>query len=412
VMVLPVIKLGKKMRRVATKTQEEMGQFVASLNDTFQAIRIVKAYHNEQYEATKAMGAMERLFALYIRAARLESASSPIMEMLSGVAISGVIWYGGYQVMSGQTTPGAFFSFIGAMIMAYKPMKSLSGLTANTQEGLAAVARYYALLDMPSKVREAKKAKPLAFKKGAVELKHVSFSYHAGLPVLKDISITVAAGKKVALVGESGGGKSTLLNLILRFYDPQKGRVLVDGQDIRTVTFESLRKVVGIVTQESLLFDDTIRMNIAYGCPGASEKDIIRAAKSAAAHEFITKLPQGYDTLIGQLGVRLSGGQKQRIAIARAMLKNAPVLLLDEATSSLDTESEHHVQRALDTLMKGRTTIVIAHRLSTVKDADEIHVIRGGHIVESGTHAALLRKKGEYARLYARQFASQEKRAS
>jgi subfamily B ATP-binding cassette protein MsbA len=412
VMVFPVIKLGKKMRQLATKTQEEMGHFVTSLNDTFHAIRIVKAYHNESLESTKARSAMERLFSLYIHAARLESTSAPIMECFTGVAIALVIWYGGYQVLHHQTTPGAFFSFIGAMIMAYRPMKSLSGLTASTQEGLAAVARFYRMLGIRPKVKEVAKPKPLVLKKGAVELKNISFHYEKGMPVLKGVSLTAPAGKKVALVGASGGGKTTIFNLILRFYDPESGIIRIDGQDISKVTFNSLRSVVGIVTQDSLLFDDTIRSNIAYGKPSATEEEIIRAAKAAAAHDFIAKLPQGYDSMIGQHGVRLSGGQRQRIAIARAMLKNAPILLLDEATSSLDTASEHHVQKALDRLMVGRTTLVIAHRLSTVKDADTIHVVENGTIVESGSHEALLKKKGEYARLYERQFARQEKRQS
>ncbi len=408
--VLPVVRLGKKMRRVATRTQEEMGQFTASLDDTFQAIRIVKACTNEELESAKAKTAMEKLFQLYIRAAKLESASSPIMEALSGIAIAAVVWYGGWQVIEGHTTPGAFFSFIGALIMAYKPIKSLSGLTANTQEGLAAVARYYAMMDTKPTIRDMKNAKALKLKKGTVQFKQIQFAYNDEVDVLHGISLDVAAGSKVALVGESGGGKSTILNLILRFYDPSKGSILLDGQDIKKVTLASLRKSVGIVTQESLLFDDSIRANIAYGKPNASEKDIIAAAKAAAAHDFIQKLPQGYDTVIGQHGVRLSGGQRQRIAIARAMLKNAPILLLDEATSSLDTASESQVQQALGRLMKNRTTIVIAHRLSTVKDADKIYVISGGRVVEHGSHDALLKKKGEYSRLYARQFAAQEKK--
>jgi subfamily B ATP-binding cassette protein MsbA len=408
--VLPVVRLGKKMRRVATRTQEEMGQFTASLDDTFQAIRIVKACTNEELESAKAKTAMEKLFQLYIRAAKLESASSPIMEALSGIAIAAVVWYGGWQVIEGHTTPGAFFSFIGALIMAYKPIKSLSGLTANTQEGLAAVARYYAMMDTKPTIRDMKNAKPLKLKKGTVQFKQVQFAYNDEADVLHGISLDVAAGSKVALVGESGGGKSTILNLILRFYDPSKGSILLDGQDVKKVTLASLRKSVGIVTQESLLFDDSIRANIAYGKPAASEKDITVAAKAAAAHDFIQKLPQGYDTVIGQHGVRLSGGQRQRIAIARAMLKNAPILLLDEATSSLDTASESQVQQALGRLMKNRTTIVIAHRLSTVKDADKIYVISGGRVVEHGNHDALLKKKGEYSRLYARQFAPQEKK--
>lgn len=403
--IVPIAKLGKRMRKVSESTQDALGSFTAQLDDTFQGIRIVKSYDQEASEVSKARKVMESLFALYYKAARIDSAAPPIMESLAGVAIAGVIWYGGMQVLEGETTPGAFFSFITALIMAYKPMKSLSNLNTNLQEGLAAVARIYTMLDAKPRIKNIRGAKALKIKNGDVKLDNIQFSYEPDKAALDNISIHAPAGKRIALVGPSGGGKSTIMNLILRFYDPEKGQVLIDGQDIKKATLKSLRRCTAIVTQETTLFDDTIRANIRYGSPMASENAVIKAAKSAAAHDFIKDLPNGYDTIVGQHGVRLSGGQRQRIAIARAMLKNAPILLLDEATSALDTVSEEQVQKALDSLMKGRTSIVIAHRLSTVMHADIIYVIKHGAVVESGKHTTLLAQKGEYAKLYTRQFA-------
>lgn len=402
--IYPTVRLGKRMRKVAEKTQEELGQFTAGLDDTFQGIRTVKSYNAEAYETRRAKSVMEGLFRLYIKAARIDSAAPPIMEILTGISIAGVIWYGGLQVINGVTTPGAFFSFIAALIMAYKPMKSLSGLNANVQEGLSAIARLYSVLDTQPTIQSKKNAKNLSVKKGALTFENVNFSY-GDQPTLRNITLRVPAGKRVALVGASGSGKSTIMNLALRFYDPEAGRITIDDQDIKNVTLSSLRGATAIVAQESMLFDDTIRANICYGQENADEESMIAAATAAAAHEFIAALPEGYDTLVGQHGVRLSGGQRQRISIARAMLKNAPILLLDEATSALDTASEHHVQNALDRLMKNRTTLVIAHRLSTVMDADIIYVMKDGEIIEHGKHKDLLAKRGEYARLYRRQFA-------
>jgi subfamily B ATP-binding cassette protein MsbA len=361
----------------------------------------------EAYETARADRLIESVNRLLNRAARIRSATSPVMETLGGIAVAGVILYGGYQVIEGTRTVGTFFSFITALLLAYQPMKTLANLTANLQEGLAAAQRIFAVLDIEPEIRDAPGAVPLAVSGGEIRFEAVRFTYPNGGPALNGADLVVPAGKTVALVGASGAGKSTVLNLIPRFYDTASGRVLIDGMDVRRVTLSSLRANIALVSQEVSLFDDTVRGNIAYGRFGASEADIVAAAKAAAADEFIRALPQGYDTMVGEHGVKLSGGQRQRVAIARAMLKNAPILLLDEATSALDTESERQVQAALKTLMRGRTTLVIAHRLSTVVDADLIYVIDAGRIVESGTHAELLARGGAYQRLYALQFADE-----
>lgn len=404
----PMRKLGKRMRKVSRKTQEDLAHYISHLDDSFQGIRIVKSHANEQGEIRRAGNIMDNIFGLLMKAIRIESASAPIMETLGGLAIASVIWYGGYQVIQGTTTPGAFSSFIAAVLMAYRPLKGLTGVNTSLQEGLAAVSRIYEVLDAQPKITDAPNAKPLQIDRGKIEFENVHFTYEEGkTTALADLTFTVEAGQRVALVGTSGAGKSTIINMILRFYDPESGSIRVDGQDIREVTQASLRHAVAMVNQEATLFDDTIKANIAYGMPEATEEQIIEAAYAAAAHDFILELPQGYDTMIGQNGVRLSGGQRQRIAIARAMLKNAPILLLDEATSALDTISEQQIQQALDRLMQGRTTIVIAHRLSTIEHADCIFVVKEGRIAEAGTHTELLRKNGDYAKLYHRQFERQ-----
>jgi len=300
--------------------------------------------------------------------------------------------------------PGSFFSFITALLLAYEPMKRLANLNATLQEGLAGAQRLFELHDRAPTIQEKPDAKALAVSGGGIKLADVGFSYVTDQAALAEMSFEVPAGKTVALVGPSGAGKSTILNLIPRFYDVDNGRITIDGTDVRDVTFESLRGAMALVSQEITLFDDTIRANIAYGRPDASEEEIIEAAKNAAAHDFIMEMPDGYDTYVGERGTKVSGGQRQRLAIARAMLKNAPILLLDEATSALDTESERHVQSALTKLMQGRTTLVIAHRLSTVMDADLIHVIDQGKLVESGSHTELIAHDGIYARLYQLQF--------
>lgn len=403
--VFPMLKLGRKMRRVAKRTQQELGEYTANLDDTFQGIKIVKAYCREKFEAVKARIFVENIFKLYVKAARIESISSPIMELLAGVAIAAVIWYGGSKVLSGEYTAGQFFSFMTALIMAYKPMKAMSGLNTNIQEGLASVRRYFSIIDMLPEIADKENSKDLKINKGEIIFENVSFSYDSEKgKVLKNISLKIPAGKRVALVGESGGGKSTIMSLIPRFYEAEYGSITIDGNNIKDIKLSSLRAGIALVNQEIILFDDTVKANIAYGKENASEEEITAAAYSASAHDFIIELPDGYNTLVGQRGLRLSGGQRQRLSIARAMLKNAPILLLDEATSALDPVSEHQVQLALDRLMKGRTTLVIAHRLSTIVNADIIYVVSKGEIVESGTHKELLEKNGEYTELFNKQF--------
>ncbi|WP_371737678.1 ABC transporter ATP-binding protein [Magnetospirillum sp. UT-4] len=407
--ILPIARLGRRMRKVTANTQEQNGLFSTYLNQAIQGIRVVKAYGMEDYERAKVGGLVDTLHQLTYKAARVRSASSPIMEMLGGIAITVVIVYGGSQVIaSADTNPdraGAFFSFITALMLAYKPMKALASLNTNLQEGLAAAARCFEVIDTRPTISDPPGALPLVVREGGVRFEGVFFTYDGVKAALDGIDLSVPGGRTVALVGPSGAGKTTILNLLPRYFDVTDGRVTIDGQDIRGVSIASLRAKIGLVSQDIVLFDDTIRANIAYGRFGATDDEIEAAARAAAAHDFIMGLPGGYDTVVGERGLNLSGGQRQRLAIARAMLKNAPILLLDEATSALDTESERQVQAALEHLMKGRTTIVIAHRLSTVVDADLIHVMDRGRVVESGSHSELLAQGGLYARLHALQFA-------
>jgi len=405
VAIFPVVRIGRRMRKVSRESQVELGRFTSLLNETFQGVRHVKAYGMEDYETERANTIIERVFRLYYKSFRTRSASHPIMETLGGLAIVAVILYGGHQVVDKAKTPAEFASFITAVLLAYAPMKRLALLNASLQEGLAAAHRVFEVLDSEPAIKDKPGAETLEVKKGKVRFENVKFAYTEDVPALKGISLTIPAGETVALVGPSGAGKSTIMNLIPRFYDIDHGKLTIDDTDIRDVTLASLRANIGLVSQEISLFDDTVRANIAYGRPGASEADIEIAAKQAAAHDFILELPDGYDTQVGGQGAKLSGGQRQRVAIARAMLKNAPILLLDEATSALDTVSERQVQTALATLMDGRTTLVIAHRLSTVLDADLIYVIDSGQVVESGNHDALIAQDGAYARLYAMQLA-------
>ncbi len=408
--ILPIAKLGRRMRKVTANTQEQTGLLSTYLNQAIQGIRVVKAYGMETYEKRKVGGLVESLHELTYKAARVRSASSPIMEMLGGIAITVVIVYGGTQVITeADANPdraGAFFSFITALMLAYKPMKALANLNTNLQEGLAAAARCFEVIDTAATISD-RAGHDLVVREGNVRLEGVFFTYDGAKAALDGVDLDVPGGKTVALVGPSGAGKTTILNLLPRFFDVTDGRVLVDGQDVRDVSLSSLRAKMALVSQEVVLFDDTIRANIAYGRFGATDEEIEAAARMAAAHEFIMGLPEGYDTVVGERGLNLSGGQRQRLAIARAMLKNAPILLLDEATSALDTESERQVQHALEQLMKGRTTIVIAHRLSTVVNADLIHVMDRGRVAESGDHNALMARGGIYARLYAMQFAEE-----
>ncbi len=403
----PISRIGRRMRKVVASAQAEIGEFSALLTEVFQGARHVKAYGMEPYESRRARSVVERMFRLQTRAVRTRAVSSPIMEALGGLAAAVVLFYGGSQVIDGTREAGGFFAFVTAMLLAYRPLKSVANLYTTLQEGIAAAQRLFTVLDERPRVTEAANAAPLAVSDGAVRLDAVRFAYSPDSPALNGISLSVPGGATAALVGPSGTGKSTLLNLIARFFDVDSGRVTIDGQDVRGVTVPSLRAAIALVSQEVTLFDDTVRANIAYGAPGgkADISAIEAAAKAAAAHGFIENLPAGYDTVVGERGVKLSGGERQRIAIARAMLKDAPILLLDEATAALDTAAERQVQVALDRLKRGRTTLVIAHRLSTVRDADLICVIDDGRLVEQGDHAALYRSGRLYARLYDMQFA-------
>ncbi|WP_417834970.1 ABC transporter ATP-binding protein [Thalassospira xiamenensis] len=405
--ILPIARLGKRMRKVSANTQQQIGEFATLLEQTFQGVRHVKAYGMEPYECSRMEKLVETVFDLSFKAQKVSARSSPIMETLGGAAITTIIIYGGSRVIDGASDPGSFFSFITALLLAYEPVKRLANININLQAGLAASQRVFTVLDIEPEIRDADDAKTLQVKGGAIQFKDVSFSYNNETTALRNISLDIEAGQTIALVGPSGAGKSTILNLIPRFYDINAGAITIDGQDIRDVTLESLRSATALVSQEITLFDDTVRSNIAYGRFGASDAEIEEAARHAAAHDFILQLENGYDTIVGEHGVKLSGGQRQRIAIARAMLKNAPILLLDEATSALDTESERHIQGALTELMKGRTTLVIAHRLSTIVDADKICVIQNGHVTEQGRHEELLALGGAYANLYNLQFSEE-----
>lgn len=398
-----VAHLGKHMRRYSRKSQEETGRFAALLSQIFLGMRHVKAYGMEESEHGRVRDVTEEVYKLAVKSYHVSALANPMAEILSGLAIMTVILYGNYQVEQGLTTTGALFSFITAFVLAYDPMKRTAKVNAQLQSGLAAAERVFHILDNEPDIVDHKNAKPLELRDYSVSLENVTFKYKDGTTAIDGISVVVPKGKTVALVGPSGAGKSTIINLIPRFYDVSAGRISISGTDIRDVTLDSLRHHLAIVSQETALFDESVRTNIAYGKPDASFKEIQQAAKDAFAHDFIEELPHGYDTVVGEEGVKLSGGQRQRIAIARAMLRNAPILLLDEATSALDNESERAVQKALARLQKGRTTIVVAHRLSTIVDADQIVVLDKGKVVEEGRHAQLLAKGGIYARLYGMQ---------
>ena len=399
----PIVEFGRRVRKVSTGYQEAMADMSSFLHETFFGNKIVKAFGMESYEKKRFLKKTHNIFNLEMKAVVARSLSAPIMEFLGGIGVAFIIWYGGSKVIAGTSTAGTFFSFMAAVIMLYEPVKKLSRLNNSIQQGLAATDRVFDIIDKESDIREHHN--PVDIKPGLhkVNFKNVFFQYDNTM-VLEDINLDVKAGEILALVGMSGGGKTSLVNLIPRFYDVTEGSILIDEIDIRKASISSLRNQIAIVTQDPILFNDTIRNNIAYGNHNASIKDIERVAKAAYAYNFIQRLPDKFDASIGELGGRLSGGEKQRICIARALLKDAPILILDEATSSLDSEAETLVQKALENLMRGRTTFVIAHRLSTISYAQRIIVVVGGKIVEEGNQNELIARQGEYYKLYRMQF--------
>lgn len=405
--VLPVTRLAQKVKRFTTRGQVTSAALTHLLQESIQGNRIVKAFGMEEYESRRFIEENEKLFKHSVRTSRARSIVDPTMELLAAVGIGAVVWYGGFSVIAGGRTQGEFFAFMAAMLLMYQPFKRLTRTYTLVQQGLVGAERIFEILDQEPEVEDRPGARPAERFSREIEFSNVSFGYTDKL-VLKNINLKIRAGEMVALVGVSGAGKTTLVDLIPRFYDVTEGKILMDGVDIRDLTVASLRSQIGIVAQYTFLFNDTIRNNIAYGSPGKDMDDIIAAAKAAHAHEFILKLPHGYDTHIGELGMRLSGGQRQRLAIARALLKDAPILVLDEATSALDNESERLVQIALENLMTTRTTLVIAHRLSTIRKADRIAVLVNETIAEEGTHEELLARKSEYNRLYTLQLFAEE----
>ena len=406
VIILVTRYLSVQMRVTTRQHQEATGRLNAMLHETVQGNRVVKVFGREHFEAERLRKQDERLFRLFMRTSRLRS--FPSTEILAGLATALVIWYGGSSVIAGTRTSDNFVAFLTSLVLLYEPLKRLVRANLKIQQGIAGATRAFELLDRDAEVVDRPGARVLDGFRQAIEFQDVSFAYEPGTPVLRRINLRIPLGHVVALVGMSGGGKSTIADLVPRLYDVTEGRITIDGVDVRDVTLTSLRRQLAVVTQFTFLFNDTVRANIAFGEPERSLDDVIAAARAANAHEFITALPEGYDTAIGDLGVRLSGGQRQRLAIARAILKNAPILILDEATSALDTESEGLVQEALERLMANRTSIVVAHRLSTVRNADLIVVVSHGRIVERGTHDELLARGGEYRKLYELQFGEAE----
>lgn len=401
--VFPIVKFGRKLRKISTQSQKTMAEISIHLHETLAGNRIVRAFGTEDFEIERFSQRVRKFFQLTMKDVSIKSMSSPIMEFLGGIGIAAIIWYGGYNVIKGASTPGTFFSFLTALLMLYEPIKHLSGVNNTIQQGLAAAVRVFEVIDLRAEIHDHPGAKAISGIRQGIFFSRVSFRYGNDW-VLRDITLEVKAGEIVAIVGTSGGGKTTLVNLIPRFYEVTEGEILIDDRSIKDITQISLRRQIGLVTQQTILFNDTVRNNIAYGSPEKTEEDIIRAAQAAYAYDFIQRLPEKMDTLIGEQGVRLSGGERQRISIARALLKDAPILILDEATSSLDSDSEAEVQRALENLMKGRTTFIIAHRFSTIRNVDRILVLADGKIVEEGNHDHLMGLDGVYKRLYEIQF--------
>jgi subfamily B ATP-binding cassette protein MsbA len=395
----PLVRFGRRMKKASRRSQEQVGNLNKLMQERISGAGLIKASGTEGVELDEFKRENEKLVKSFLKIERVKALSNPVMEFIGAASVALIIWIGGLTVINGKMTVGEFFSFLAAIMMLYEPVKHITSVNNIIQQGLAAAERVFEILDISPEIDDAPDAVDIPRSSGHITFKGVSFRYGDEL-VLKDIDLDIPAGTKLAIVGTSGGGKTTLVNLIPRFYDVTEGKITIDGYDIRQVTQKSLREQISIVSQEVVLFNDTIGSNICYGMTDVPEADMEGALKTAYALDFVKALPEGYNTLIGERGARLSGGQRQRISIARALLKNSPILILDEATSSLDTESEHLVQMALENLVKGRTTLTIAHRISTVKDADHIIVISQGRIVESGRHEELIDLGGEYSRLY------------
>ena len=403
--VFTMVRMGKRLRALAARGQERMGDMASTLQETLSGIRMVKAYGREETEELRFQQSNRAFLNTTMKAIQVSSIGSSHMEVIGVVGVAAIIWYGGFLVIAGSMTPGEFFSFLTAMFMAYTPIRRLSGSNNAIQQALAAAERVFDVLDIKTEQDGDRGRLELPRVAQSVTFEDVTFHYESQVvPALNEINLTICAGEMVALVGSSGSGKTTLVNLIPRFYEPTAGRILIDGIDIQSYTLRSLRSQIGMVSQDVVLFDDSIRNNIAFGRQDASDAEILRAAQLAYAHDFVDRLPQGYQTVVGEKGVKLSGGERQRLAIARAILRDSPLHILDEATSALDSESERVVQLALANLMKNRTTLVIAHRLSTIQRADRIMVLSRGSIVEVGTHEELLRRGGQYQKLHAMQF--------
>ncbi|PIW67333.1 MAG: hypothetical protein COW10_06235 [Candidatus Omnitrophica bacterium CG12_big_fil_rev_8_21_14_0_65_42_8] len=404
--IFPVIKIGNKLRKISTSTQESMSDINSLLFETIYGIGIVKSFSAENYQKEKFKAHNNRYYKMMIKSVKRIAIITPLGEFVGILCMGVVLWCGGKEVVEGRLSAGAFIAFLAALLSLLKPLKRLSRLYGINLQAVAAITRVYDILDREITIKNKPAAAKLIDFKDSIEFKNINFSYNKDRIVLDEISLKLSKGRILAMVGMSGAGKTTFVNLIPRFYDPDKGTILIDGKDIRDFTVESLRAHIGIVSQETILFNDTVRSNIAFGEPGAALERVMESAKAANAHNFIMKMPQGYGTIIGDRGIKLSGGEKQRIAIARALFKDPPILILDEATSQLDTESEKLVQEAINRLMANRTVFVIAHRLSTIEHADKIAVFDRGRIIEIGTHGELLQKSGVYKHLYELQFKS------